>query len=224
MPAWLASLLAALIGAGAGSIGAVITSDWRKRKAETSERREAVVQRYLFQLQDAAETLWYRLDNVSRSGGRLVMDDAYFETTTLYALGRVLAIERLLALEGAYPQLERLYPNLGGFLMEHRIDYELAGTGFYQYDRIALAEAVVERETDRFRPSTYLEFRRRYESTESPEKEWLKPARNAVQSLSEQKTERVKAELRTVALRISRDTGTPSGFNFGADPVSLTRG
>jgi hypothetical protein len=128
MPAWLASLLAALIGAAAGSIGAVITSDWRKRKAETSERREAFVQRYLFQLQDAAETLWYRLDNVSRRGGRLVMDDAYFETTTLYALGRVLAIERLLALEGAYPQLERLYPGLGEFLMQHRIDYELTGS------------------------------------------------------------------------------------------------
>jgi hypothetical protein len=222
MPAWLASLLAALIGAAAGSIGAVITSDWRKRKAETSERREAFVQRYLFQLQDAAETLWYRLDNVSRRGGRLVMDDAYFETTTLYALGRVLAIERLLALEGAYPQLERLYPGLGDFVMKHRIHYELSGTGFYQYDRIALAEAVVERETDRFRTSTYLEFRRRYESTESQEKEWLKPARDAVQSLTEQKTERLKVELRTVALRISHETGTPSGLRFGADPASVS--
>jgi hypothetical protein len=214
MPTWLASLLAALIGAGAGSIGAVLTSDWRKRKAETSERREALVQRYLFQLQDACETLWYRLDNVSRKGGRLVMDDAYFETTSLYALGRVLAIERLLALEGAYPQLERLYPGLGDFLMEHRIDYELGG-GFYQYDRIALAEAVVERETDRFRASTYLEFRRRYEDSDSREKEWLKPARDAVQLLTDERIEKLKKRLHAVALRISQDTGTPSGFGFG---------
>jgi hypothetical protein len=189
MPTWLASLLAALIGAGAGSIGAVLTSDWRKRKAETSERREAFVQRYLFQLQDACETLWYRLDNVSRKGGRLVMDDAYFETTSLYALGRLLA-------------------------MEHRIDYELGG-GFYQYDRIAPAEAVVERETDRFRASTYLELRRRYEDSLLREKEWLKPARDAVQLLTDERIEKLKKRLHAVALRISQETGTPSGFGFG---------
>jgi hypothetical protein len=220
MPTWLASLLAALIGAGAGSIGAVLTSDWRKQKAERSERRAAFVQRYLFQLQDACETLWYRLDNVSRRGGRLVMDDEYFETTTLYALGRVLAIERFMALEGAYPQLEPLYPGLGDFLMRHRIDYGLSGTGFNQYDRITLGEAVAEREGDRFRTSTYLEFRRRYESQESREKEWLAPARNAVQSLPEWKTDGLKEELQTIALRISHDTGTLSGFESGPEDAS----
>ena len=115
------------------------------------------------------------------------MPNQYFETTTLYALGRVLAIERLLALEGVYPQLETLYPGLGIFLMENRVDYAL-GAGFYQYDRLALAEAVMEREGDRFRASTYLEFRRRYESKESGEGEWLAPAREAIQSLTEERT------------------------------------
>ena len=83
MPQWLVSLLAALIGAGVGSIGAVIAADWRKRKAETSERREVLVQRYLFQLQDAIESAWYRLENLARRVGRLVMPDQYLETTTL---------------------------------------------------------------------------------------------------------------------------------------------
>ena len=92
MPTWLVSLLAALIGAGVGSIGAVLTSERVRQKHETTERRQAFAQRYLFQLQDAAETLWFRLDNVARRGGRFVMDDDYFETTSLYALGRVLAM------------------------------------------------------------------------------------------------------------------------------------
>jgi hypothetical protein len=212
MPQWLVSLLAALIGAGVGSIGAVIAADWRKRKAEMLERREALVQRYLFQLQDSVEALWYRLDNLGRRGGRLVMPDQYFETSTLYALGRVLALERLLALEGVYPQLERLYPGLGSFLMEHRVDQALGGA-FYQYDRLALAEAVMERDGDRFRASTYLEFRRRYESKESGEGEWLAPAREAIQSLNEVRTERLLTELKLIAVRIGSETDIPSGLS-----------
>lgn len=214
MSQWLASLLAALIGAGLGSIGAVITADWRRRKSETAERRDALVQRYLFQLQDALESLWYRLDNLAGKGGRSVMADRYFETSTLYALGRVLAIERLLALEGVYPQLERLYPGLGRFLMERRVDYALGGD-FYQYDRLALAEAVMEREGDRFRASTYLEFRRRYESNDSGEREWLAPAREAIQSLGPREMETLLSHLRTIAVRIAAEADIPSGLGDG---------
>ena len=60
MPQWLASLLAALIGASVGSIGAVITADWRKRKTEMSERREALVQRYANLVYSVAQR--YHLD------------------------------------------------------------------------------------------------------------------------------------------------------------------
>jgi hypothetical protein len=211
MPEWLVSLLAALIGAGIGSIGAVIAADWRRRKAETAERREALVQRYLFQLQDSVESLWYRLDNLARRGGRFVMEDQYFETTTLYALGRVLAIERLLDLEGVYPQLERLYPGLGRFLMEHRVGNAVGGV-FYKYDRLALAEAVMEREGERFRASTYLEFRRRYENKDSGEREWLAPACEAIQRLSDERTARLLSDLRTIAVRISDEANIPSGI------------
>ena len=56
----LATLVAALIGASVGSIGAVLVADWRKGKAEASERREALTQRYLFQFQ-TVESLWFRL-------------------------------------------------------------------------------------------------------------------------------------------------------------------
>lgn len=210
MPQWVPSLIAALIGAGVGSIGAVLVGDMRKRKAELAERREAVVQRYLFQLQDSAESLWYRLRNLTYEGGRLVMQDEYFETTTLYALGRVLAVERLLALEGVYPQLETLYPGLGSFLMERRSHYAL-GERFYHYDRLALAEAVMERDGDRHRVSTYLEFRRRYESEGQREKEWLAPAREAIESLmTPTKTKLLRKRLKQIAVRLSGETGIPS--------------
>ena len=217
MPQWLASLIAALIGASVGSIGAVIASDMSKRKAELRERREALVQRYLYQLQDSAVSLWYRLDNLHRRRGRDMMDDQYFQTTTLYSLGRVLAIERLLALEGVYPQLATLYPELGSFLGVHRLDRALPDS-FYQYDRLALAEAVMEREGDRSRASTYLEFRRRYESEESGEGKWLAPAREAIEGLGKETTSNLLDELSTVARRLSTETRIPSGLRGEDEP------
>src|SRR5262249_36905202 len=152
-------------------------------------------------LQDSLESLWFRLDNVARRVGRLVMTDHYFETTTLYALGRVLAIERLLALEGVYPQVDRLYPNLGRFLRKHRVDAALAGVHLYPEDRLALAEAVMEREGEYFRASTYLEFRRRYESDELAHGAWLAPAREAIQAMDAGTASSLLDEVRSIAVR-----------------------
>lgn len=131
------------------------------------------------------------------------MGGQYFETTTLYALGQVLAIERLFALEGVYPQLATHYPELGEFLRKHRVEYAL-GNDFYQYDRLALAEAVMELGGDHFRASTYLEFRRRYESKDSGEGEWLAPARKAIESISAKRQEVLLNHLQKVAMRIAK--------------------
>jgi len=139
------------------------------------------------------------------------MRDEYFETTTLYALGPVLAIERLFALEGVYPQLAAHYPDLGEFLRKHRVEYAL-GDDFYQYDRLALAEAAMELGGDRFRASTYLEFRRRYESKDSGEGEWLAPARKAIESISAKRPEVFLDHLEKVAIRIANETNIPSGL------------
>ena len=211
MPQWMASLIAALIGAGVGSIGAVLVGDTRKRNAELAERREALVQRYLFQLQDSAESLWYRLKNLAYDHGRLVMEDQYFETTTLYALGRALAVERLLALDGVYPQLETLYPGLGTFLVENQVDRAL-GEGFYKYDRLVLAEAVMQRDGDGFRVSTYIEFRSRYENESHQEREWLAPARMAIQSLTPESTKLLRDRLGRIAVRLSEETSVPTSL------------
>lgn len=129
------------------------------------------MQRYLIQHQDAVEALWFRLHNLANQGGRAVMTDRYFEVTTMYALVRVLAIERIMALDGVHPQLDAIDSGLAEYLRQQPISRQLEGLGFHQYDRLSLAESVIEREEGQFRGSTYLEFRRRYEPEGSAERQ-----------------------------------------------------
>lgn len=69
---------------------------------------------------------------------------------------------------------------MGKFLRKERIDLKLRRIDhFQQYDRIFLAEAVIEGERERLRASNFVEFVKRYEATISTEKEhldslWLK--------------------------------------------------
>ena len=66
------------------------------------ESRELLC-RYIFQLLNAVNSLRYRLENLRDSGGRDAMSESYFETSTLYAFGRVLGIERVMEMEGITP-------------------------------------------------------------------------------------------------------------------------
>jgi len=222
MPEYLATLFGALIGAVIGSVGAVIIENWLARRGEESRKREVLVQRYLYQLQDAAESLRYRLANLGDRRQAWYARELgdyhnYLETTTLYALGRVLAVEHIFALEAVYPQLDIAYPKLGEQLRGLRIDNIRVweGLGFYKYDRISLAEAVIEREGERFRPSTYLEFRRKFEAEASAEIEWLAPARHVVRKLINQRgeIEDMRAPLVEIVQLVAPKTGiaTSSG-------------
>jgi hypothetical protein len=184
----MSPVLAALIGAFIGSIGTAVVQEWLRSRREGGERREALVRRYLFQLQDAVEALWHRVYNVRHEGGKGAMTASYQASTTVYALGRVLAAERILTLEGVYPQLKHHYPDLGETLQARRLSVELGFAGFQQYDRIALAEAVLEQDERGFRPSTYLAFEQRYVEGTSGEASWLERARIAVGGLGEDPT------------------------------------
>ena len=113
---FVSTIAAALIGSVIGSVGAVLADHWLTGRTEKSHRREILVQRYLFQLQDALELLYYRLHNLTFRVGQDAMNDEYFEESTLYAFGRVLAIERIFAFEAVYPQLDTIYSGLGKFL------------------------------------------------------------------------------------------------------------
>ncbi len=216
------TIVAALIGAVLGSGGAVLIQYLLTSRSEKIHRREILVQRYLFQLQDALEMLWYRLDNLANRGARSVMSDEYFEKTTLYVLGRVLAIERIFMLEAVYPQLEAIYRGLGKCLKQNRFDIKLIDYlkkqkyEFYQYDRFLLAEAVIIHEGDVFRTATYLEAKRGYEEKEALEKEWLERAKQVILSFDEeQNRERVKGLLVTliaIAKYIENRTGIDSSL------------
>jgi hypothetical protein len=209
---FVATIVAALIGSVIGSVGAVLTDHWLTGKNERSHRREILVQRYLFQLQDALEPLHNRLHNLAFRGGRYVMSDDYFEQSTLYAVGRVLALERIFVLEAVYPQLDNIYPGLGKFLKEHRFDLQLQHSQFYRYDRISLAEAIIVHEGDSFRASTFLEFRRQYETENSLEKQWLNPASQAIQSLHRDQMKELLSAIEEEAIGIAEKTRIDSSL------------
>jgi hypothetical protein len=82
-------------------------------------------------------------------------------------------------------ELKQHYPELGETLQARRLSVELRFSGFQQYDRIALAEAVLEQDERGFRPSTYLAFHHRWVEGASGEASWLERARIAVGGLGE---------------------------------------
>ena len=223
MSGWVTTIIAALIGAGVGSIGAEYLKDYFRRKAEQRNEQlqheaeiqrvqKKLVQQYLLQLQDAIESLWYRLDNVKNRGGRAVMKDRYFEVSTLYALGRVLAYERILILDGIYPQLEDVNQALGNFLKTRlqNIDSQLSKGEFQRYNRLALAEAVMEREEGRLRTSTYMDFRHHYEGTNSLVEVSLEPAKRFIAALKGPEVAGLLDELRRTAERLGSVTRIPT--------------
>jgi hypothetical protein len=217
----MATVVAAFIGAVVGSIGAVVIEEFYRRRREDVERREALAQRrealvrrYVFQLQDAVEALWHRVYNVRHEGGEGAMSPEYRETTTVFAVGRVLAAERVLALEGVYPQLEQLFPGLGKSLQGRRLSVALSFPSLQQYDRIALAEAVLERDKDGFRPSTFLAFQTQYSGNQPGATGWLMAARSAVSRFGQDMTkmDELLDLLGDVAHQTSDATGIPTSI------------
>jgi hypothetical protein len=128
----------------------------------------------------------------------------------MYTLGRALGIERMLALEGLYPEIWKRFPMLKAALDRRALDDAVQATtkkaakSLQHYDRVALAEAVVERDGETFRQSTFLEFRRRVEGS-GPEQKWWEPARESVAALknNEDAVTPLMTALRTLAVALS---------------------
>jgi hypothetical protein len=210
VPEWLVTLLSTLAG-GAIAFGTVLLQQRSARKAEADSRRALLTTRYLYQLHDAAESLWFRLDNLSKRSGAPVMDahdPLYREVTTLYALGRLLAVERMLTLDGIWPELAR-YQRITRLLRELTLE-DRWPRGLFHYDRIALGEAVLERDDEGLRTSTYLEFRRRYESDEALPREWRDRVWETVRGFSGARRDTLLKTLSDLSQALGKATGNES--------------
>jgi len=213
----LATVVAALIGAALGSIGAVVVQGWIEQNRDSRRLKEALVERHLLALQEAVESLWFRLDNVANQGGRGIMnrnDPTYWEITSVYALGRALGAERLLGLEGVFPRVATAWPELGGVLTENRIDRrvkDVFGDALFHYEIVLLAEGVLLKNQDgaNMRLMTYSEFRRTFHDESSGLRESVAPAIDALESMDREQNEQIRDCLSGIATELSKVTEVP---------------
>lgn len=182
-------LISAVIGAVSGSFGAQIFGDWNRQRNEKIISRNNLISKYLLQFQDVTQSLLHRLASIKR-GGHLTMGKSYYEQTTLYALGCMLAYKRILILDGIYSQisgflyLSNLKMNIE--LLDKIIDKFQMNSKFYRYERLALAEAVIiRRKDDSLSVCTYLEFKTKYEDPSLNLSELLEPSKKFVEYLKD---------------------------------------
>jgi hypothetical protein len=160
----VATIAAALLGSVIGSLGAQWLGERYRRQQAVQATRRAVAVRHLVQLQDALESLWFRIDNLAHRGGRGVMDPDYYEISSVYVLAYALAQERLLTIDGAFAELdvfgETMAPDLDEALegLQRALgDESISGTSFYRYQRRALADLLL-RWDGVWRTLSYSEF------------------------------------------------------------------
>lgn len=202
MPEDVATLSAALIGALLGSVGAVTVDHWLGGRSRDKQERKLLAKKHLYQLLDALETLWYRVENL-QTWAREVRRGGYFETSSLYAVGRALAHERILRLEGVVAELAYTYPRLVSVL---RVDTHLTfrALGGFEYDRVVLAESLLEWSESGYRVLTYYEFQSRYKS--EGDDEWQETIRKVITPLAEASgRDKLQRQLRSVATKIAEE-------------------
>jgi hypothetical protein len=215
---FLSYILPALIGAMGGSIGGNFLTDWFARRTEKERIRRELVDKYLIQLQDNLESLWFRLDNMKYQDGLQKMTDYYYEISTLYILGSVLAHNRILAYEGVYTKMEKLIPGLGNFLRDKMnqfgsyLDKIDPNIHFYQYDRIALAEAVMSFNDERHFIASYLQFGKQYEDPSSNLKTILSPAKEFISKIKSKELDLLMEKISEIANKIDNQTGITTGI------------
>ena len=220
-------LVGALVGGLAAVGGAVVQarsaerSERQRREAAEEQAREdaarreaesfrALAQRYLFQLRDAVDSLDARAHNWKERGGAGFAerhDPGYWQITSLFAIGRTLAAERILDLEGVYIQIET---GFGRQLERRQVEkaIERALDDVFYYHRLALAESILERGPDGFRLLTYSEFRRRYADPEWDLEVALEPIVKALARLTDAKLEQLRADLKSLRKQLNELMGT----------------
>ena len=228
----LVNLIGALIGAASGSLVGIFATEWFRRRSEKELFRRNIIDKYLIQLQYAVQDLLYRLHNIKDKEGSYYMmlitgSEEYYNISTLYVLGAVLAYHRILLFGGIYSQIEILFPSFGIKLSDQLDKFGndlddlkilLPDTGkvvyFFRYNRIALGDAVTEETNERYYIRSFLKFKREYEN-DNILKSILIPAYNFVQALpnSDQLSQLID-NLKNILTELETKTGVTSSFRY----------
>jgi hypothetical protein len=219
----IACVVATSISALAGTLGGWI---WNAR-LDIKSTRNVLVNRYLTQHQSTFELLADRLDHLLNRYGHAVMTPDYFCLTTLYALACPLAMERILMLEGVYPQIKEYDKTLYSDLAKLNLDVQLKDFSFHTYDRLSLAECAMERDNLGLRLASCSEFRAQYEMAVTRHDEWLVSACTFVDLIEHEdrreKIERIIKSLESTVRLLSRHTGILPRRMSQPSPTSLAR-
>ncbi|MBE9139277.1 hypothetical protein IQ254_19090 [Nodosilinea sp. LEGE 07088] len=201
--------LRALVFAGLGTlIGALIQYYFQRRSMAHQERRE-IIEVHLLQLQNAVESLYYRLNNLLDGGGRAIMGDAYFRQTSIYILARVLAQESLLTTEGIYAKLnydEAFKRQLKGNL--HALNGCLDDHNFLYYHRIQLGEMLIQDA----QLVTYTEFLALLKNNSQAAA--VIKAEEFIMSATDQQWDRLRQQAKALVFLLESKTRVPSALSL----------
>lgn len=204
----LATVIAALIGAAFGSLGAVLLQNHLETINRSDQERQALIREHLYGVQEGAEQLWWRVYNATSQEDRPSVQN-YYSETTLYALGRMLASARILALKGEYPRVIRECPALGVFLRADQLGTVLAQREVRYYDRLALAETMMEQDGGSVRVKSFVEFHEGLARGDLTGVELLTPARELVSGFRAKTDEPMLAALCQLVVASSECTSVP---------------
>ncbi|MDH3678060.1 MAG: hypothetical protein OEQ12_07150 [Nitrosopumilus sp.] len=193
----------------------------RQREIKEAERKEKdkhvfdLTQRHLIQFEEILSSVWFRFHNFLYEDAleetlRREQKDGYLTYSTLYALGCLLAYQRLFLIEGIYAEMDRCSKDLDKTIKNELITIsklldELGkklNSSFYRYDQLALAEGIMIKDDGKYKISSQYEFRQKLADPDSLQYSLLYPSMAFVKALNED-----SADYREYNLRIMEHLG-----------------
>lgn len=215
-------IVSVVIAAFGGTIVGAFLNYLFTTRLQIRQTRNEIVHSYIVQLQDAVESLLYRLNNISNLSGRQVMDKEYFLVSTLYALGPLLAVKQSYTMNGIHSKAETISTKLGNSIKEkleviddklNDLNYEISPLhSFFRYDRQLLGESILSGQGERLELKSFLDFRNEYENPASTLKEFLSPGIELISSLKKGDWNPVLDELQAISNELALVTGINSGI------------
>ena len=200
-----------IIGAVGGAVAAAIQYGFR-RYAESEQLRREVVETHLLQLQNSVESLYYRANNLRDWAGKAVMSERYYQQTSAYVLGRVLAHESMLVSKGVYAKLDRntsLKRTIKATL--HSLNWAMDDEAFLHYHRVQLGEMLLEGDS----VISYTDFLHRW--TEPRFAEVVSAVSRFVQKVSPDRLDKIRSDAARLIDLLAKQTKVPTALQLAKD-------